>query len=143
MNINTLNTDRELRIKKRKEHYNKILQRCYNKIHFISKNRNFCFFSIPKFVIGMPLINTNKCSDYIYKILVRKGFKVSQLNNNYLLIYWGHISSYKNENPYPEGLNSNNSTNSTNSDFRNINDVDDDDNFIYDLSELKEKINKF
>ena len=63
----------------------------------------------------MPLINTNKCSDYIYKILVRKGFKVSQLNNNYLLIYWGHISSsINNNNLYPEGLNSTNSTNSTN-----------------------------
>ena len=38
MNINTLNTDRELRIKKRKEYYNKILQKCYNKIHNSESN---------------------------------------------------------------------------------------------------------
>ena len=44
MDINTLNTDRELRIKKRREHYNKILQKCYNKINYTSKKKNFCFF---------------------------------------------------------------------------------------------------
>jgi len=141
MNIYTLNNSRDLRTKQRHEYYNKILNRCYNRIKTVSKTRTFCFFKIPRIVIGIPLFNIIKCSNYIFKLLIQKGFKVSQIKTNYLLIYWGHIQSYI-SNPKLKNNEIQKPRKKKPEIYRNINDVDNNNqNFIYDLPEFNNKIN--
>ena len=147
MNIYTLNKKRDLRIKRRKETYRKILENCYNKIQSVSDNKIFCFFKIPLFLIGYPLFNIQKCSNYIFNKLVHKGFKVSQIQQNYLLIYWGHIPSYISE-PEIQQQQTNrdiqkieNKNKNNNEIYRDINDVNEGNkNFIYDLTELNNRL---
>ena len=141
INIYTLNTNRDLRAKKRQEFFRKILNKCYNRIKTISKKRTFCFFKIPNIVIGIPIFDIRKCRDYIFEILIKKGFKVSQIKDQFLLIYWGHIPSYisnpKLRQNYAKPRIRNKEV------YRDINDLDDDNkNFIYDLPEFNNKINK-
>ena len=141
INIYTLNNTRDMREKKREQFYKRVLTRCYNRIKITSKNRTFCFFKIPNIVFGIPIFNTEKCSNYVFNILIKKGFKVSQVKGNCLLIYWGHIPSYVSE----PNLKMNNVPlikQQKKENYRNINDVDDNNNFIYDLPELNEKIKR-
>ena len=148
MNIYTLNNKRDMRIQRRKETYRKILETCYNKINSVSEDKIFCFFKIPRCLIGYPLFDIKKSSDYIFNKLVHKGFKVSQIQENYLLIYWGHIPSYVaepelQERQYKKRIQNieNNNTSKKEEEYRDINDVNEgNQNFIYDLSELNNKL---
>jgi len=156
INIYTLNNNRDLRIKKRFEYFSEIFGKCCNRIKSVSKNRDYCFFRIPQIVIGIPIFNVKNCCDYIYEILVNKGFKVSQIHNDHLLIYWGHVPSYisnpnmENSKKYrldliehePKSKSQNTKFNKIqNKLFRDINDSDNHtENFIYDLPELNNKL---
>ena len=91
--INELNKERELIQQKKQEIYKDILQKIYQKIKIANKLNNYCYYVIPKFMIGMPLINISKCSDFIYNQLLINGFKVTRIHYNYFLIYWGHTST--------------------------------------------------
>jgi len=150
INIYTLNNNRDLRTKKRENTYKTILLKCYNKIKASSKSRQYCFYKIPPFVIGFPIFDVKKCSNYIYKKLIRQGFKVTQTENN-ILIYWGHIPSYISEpslqysgavvsNKTDDELNK--KRNTDNEMYRDINDIDADNNFIYDLPEFNDRLKK-
>ena len=96
---------------------------------------------IPKFIVGMPLFNITKCSEYIYNALVKKGFKVTRVQYNHFMIYWGHVIDGDGDSNQSYNKQSNKSTVNyeeyiprTNNNFRNINDLtNNSDNFIYDL----------
>ena len=90
---------------------------------------------IPKFIVGMPLFDITKCSEYVFNELVKKGFKVTRVQFNHFMIYWGHVDKIildlllLQKIPlimkimFPEKNN-----------FRNINDLtNNSNNFIYDL----------
>jgi len=92
INIHELNKERKLLKQKKQEIYKDILTKIHHKIKIVNKQKNFCYYVVPKFVIGMPLFNIHKCSDYIYKELIDSGFKVTRIHYNYFLIYWGHVT---------------------------------------------------
>ena len=72
--------------------YNKILDMSTNKIKNIAIYGGFnCFFTIPTFVLGLPLYDISKCIDYIINIWRKKGFLVQRLPNpniNTIYISW-------------------------------------------------------
>lgn len=60
--------------------YNKILEMSSNKIRNIATHNGFnCFFTIPTFVLGLPLYDQSKCIDYIIDSWRKKGFLVQRL----------------------------------------------------------------
>ena len=52
------------------------------------KLNNFCYYEIPSIILGMPLFNLKKCSDYVYEKLVSQGFKVTRVQFNKFMIYF-------------------------------------------------------
>tara|TARA_Y100000389_G_scaffold204261_1_gene255940 strand:- start:4764 stop:5093 length:330 start_codon:yes stop_codon:yes gene_type:complete len=72
--------------------YNKILEMSSNKIRNIGIYGGFnCFFTIPTFVLGLPLYDIHKCIDYIVDSWRKKGFLVQRLpepNVNTIYISW-------------------------------------------------------
>ena len=103
INIHDLNKERQLIQQRKQLLYKDILEKIYHKIKSVNKLNNFCYYVIPKFIIGMPLFNISKCSDYIYNQLIKTGFKVTRIKYNYFLIYWGH--SVDDNNSYSDFLN--------------------------------------
>ncbi len=137
IDINELSKERKKLQKKKELIFKNILQRIYNKIKLVNKLNNYCYYMIPKFVVGMPLFNMSKCSEYVYDRLVKQGFKVTRVQYNHFMIYWGHVdessssisNNQTNDIDYSEFIPRNKQDN-----FRNINDLtNNSNNFIYDL----------
>ena len=85
MDINSLHSFHIERRKNRQEQYLKILQRCWNRIKFISSvhpSATSCWFQIPEFVIGIPPHDMTECSNFVYNNLVKDGFIVKRYNNH-------------------------------------------------------------
>ena len=134
INIHSLNKERLKLEQKRQEVYKKILLRIHNKIKIANKLNNFCYYEIPIIILGMPLFNIHKCSDYIYDQLLLQGFKVTRIKFNNFMIYWGHIEeeSTKLKENTTNDMNINSTYNSNNyRDIRNI--TKNTKNFIYDI----------
>ena len=89
--------------------YNKVLdatevKRIYNKIKLANKLNNYCYYMIPKFIVGMPLFNISKCSEYVYNELVKKGKNekdneivfesVFKINDKKLIEHWELCEKY-------------------------------------------------
>lgn len=69
--------------------FKKILHKIEKKIVFASKaNFYFTWYSIPEFVIGLPLYSLKDCSDYVIKHLKQDGFEVEYYEPNFILIKW-------------------------------------------------------
>ena len=131
IDINELSKERKKLEKRKQNVYKNILKRIYNKIKLANKLNNYCYYVIPNFVLGMPLFDVNKCSDFIYEVLVQKGFKVTRMKFNHFMIYWGHVDSQNNENrnQYDDDYSTNSEV-----EYRNINDLTNNHkNFIYDI----------
>ena len=131
IDINELSKERKQLQKRKQNVYKNILKKIYNKIKLANKLNNYCYYVIPNFVLGMPLFDVNKCSDYIYDNLVNKGFKVTRMKYNHFMIYWGHVDSNNNHQNNVE-INDDYSTKKT--EYRNITDLTNNHkNFIYDI----------
>ena len=65
IDINELSKERHKLQKKKELVFKNILQRIYNKIKLANKLNNYCYYMIPKFIVGMPLFDITKCSEYI------------------------------------------------------------------------------
>ena len=142
INIYTLNSKREQRKKNKAIFYHKVLNLCYNKITYYSdKMQVQCFFTVPKFILGIPIYNLEECSKYISLYLQKKGFKSLYIKPNIVYIYWGHIPSYVSN---PE-LSSNaklieyKPKEKGKKKYRDINDYHKGNNFIYNLPNFKKK----
>ncbi len=138
IDINELSKERQKLQKKKELIFKNILQRIYNKIKLANKLNNFCYYMIPKFIVGMPLFNITKCSEYVYNELVKKGFKVTRVQFNHFMIYWGHVDEETNSNSYnqtsEESIDYGDYVPRNETNFRNINDLtNNSNNFIYDL----------
>ena len=71
INIYTLNSKRE---RKKQAIFITVLNLCYNKIIYYSdKMQVQCFFTVPKFIIRIPIYNSEECSKYI-NLFTKKGF---------------------------------------------------------------------
>ena len=71
------------------ETFDKILQRCHNKIKLYAENRKTeCIYEIPEFIIGVPLYNINELKEYLISSLNKNGFILNQIPPNWIYISW-------------------------------------------------------
>ena len=71
------------------ETFDKILQRCHNKIKLYAENRKTeCVYEIPGFIIGVPLFDVNELREYLVSSLNKNGFILKQIPPNYIYISW-------------------------------------------------------
>jgi hypothetical protein len=91
VNIDELHRQKKDKLERRYAIYEKILKLCHNKIKQIGSqpdNMGFCFYSIPSYIYGIPLYDTNSCVMYIVKSLVDNGFDVKYTHPRLLWISW-------------------------------------------------------
>ena len=73
----------------KKETFNKILSKIEKKIILASAaNYYFTWYTIPEFIIGLPLYSLPECREYIIKKMVKDGFTTEFFQPNILLIKW-------------------------------------------------------
>lgn len=71
------------------ETFDKILQRCHNKITLYAENRKTeCIYEVPEFIIGVPLYNINELKEYLVSSLNKNGFILKQIPPNWIYISW-------------------------------------------------------
>jgi hypothetical protein len=69
--------------------YEKILDKIEKKILFSSKaNFYYTWYSVPEFVIGLPLYSLKDCVEYLIKKLNNDGFETEYYDPNLLLVKW-------------------------------------------------------
>ena len=89
LNASDIINQQRLQNKKKVKTFNKVLNKCYNRIKFAAKkNAEWCFFTVPNYLVGVPLYNINDCIIYIIKQLVNGGFLVKYTHPNLIYISW-------------------------------------------------------
>jgi hypothetical protein len=75
--------------KMRTKIYEKISEKCFNKIKETSNNEvHYCFFQIPEYIPGYPIFNITDCIMYLLEILYKKGFKARYCDKYVIFISW-------------------------------------------------------
>ena len=84
LNIHELYESARKKELKKFETFDKILQRCHNKITLYAENRKTeCIYEVPGFIIGVPLYDINELREYLVSSLNKNGFiEKPQPNNN-------------------------------------------------------------
>ena len=94
LNISSLLKKKRLREQKRRQIYNKIIEKSHLRIKSAALNEHTeCDFIIPKIIMGFPLYNVEECEKFVIKKLTENGFKVEKFNHpeqNSLKISWSH-----------------------------------------------------
>ena len=89
LNINNLYETMYERNLKRYEKFDGILLKIHNRIKYnAGKEKTYCFFQIPEFIIGTPLYNINDLKLYIIESLKKDGFQLMYIDPNWLFITW-------------------------------------------------------
>ena len=89
LDINSLFETTNQKTLKRLETYDKVLKQCHARIKYYSKfEKTTCFFTIPEFIIGVPLYDVSEMKQYIMNSLEKNGFKLMYLHPNWLMIDW-------------------------------------------------------
>lgn len=90
LNINNLHNEIAKREHRKQNIYNKIFEKCCNRIMTVNIKSNdcYCLFVVPSFVFGVPLYNVTQCIIYVMQNLIDKGFKVQYTHPNLLYINW-------------------------------------------------------
>lgn len=98
---NSINKKENLRIST----YEKILERCHQKIKNAASNEQyFVIYDVPHYIVGLPLYNLNNCIEYLITQLKENGFKVEHRLPKFLIVSWYPTQStnsitYTNLNP--------------------------------------------
>ena len=131
ININELHRINEDREKYRLKVYESVLQKCHERIKFVSKTpkgANFCFYVVPNIIYGVPIYDINKCIVYIVTALIKNGFYVAYTHPNLIYISWFkrqnsiEYKKKKKEEKFPADLH-----------YKPIDSVDSKPKFIYDM----------
>ena len=78
--------DRHLR---QNELYNKIYGLVTDKINkYVQLGAKTCFYKVPQFIFGYPLINIEKTMDFLLRKLNHKGFVAFQQDHQTIYISW-------------------------------------------------------
>ena len=73
----------------KKETFNKILEKLEKKIILASAaNYYFTWYTIPEFIIGLPLYSLTECNEYIIKKINKDGFTTEFFHPNIILVKW-------------------------------------------------------
>jgi hypothetical protein len=89
-NINELKKIQNDKNKNRRKVFVIVLQQCLKRVTFINKNSNSteCWFMIPKLIVGQPLFNIEKCSEFLLEELNTLGFKTNCIQPDNIHISW-------------------------------------------------------
>ena len=69
--------------------YKTVYERMKNRINFTVKTgEKICFYEIPDFIVGYPLINIEKTMIYLQNKLSKEGFVHIKIDERRLLITW-------------------------------------------------------
>lgn len=75
-----------------------VLARVHKLIKLTSRQKidqQFCWFTIPEVILGVPSYNNHDCAIYVIEKLNENGFQVKYTHPNLLLISWQHwVPSY-------------------------------------------------
>ena len=97
LNINELHRTIEQKKQNRIKCYEIILEKIHKKIIYTSKKeQSFCIYIIPEYIVGLPMINNNECTQYIMERLHINGFNVKYTFPNVLYISWFKNETHKN-----------------------------------------------
>ena len=101
LNLDDLNSRINNKNKIKIEIYENILKNCHKRIKLSAETNNdgFCFYSIPRYMYGVPLYNLEECTNYIINMLNKNGFELKYTHPNLLYISWAgktNPKSYKN-----------------------------------------------
>lgn len=122
---------------KRMELYDSILKKCHSRILYNSGlQRNYCFYQIPEFVIGVPLYDIIELRGYVMNSLKTNGFELLYVEPNWIFINWnvkGAKSLTKNTNI----------AKAPNSQYKSTDTYKPSGAFIYDDSSLMNMADKF
>ena len=134
INIDELNSIQQSKKKYKEEIYETILLKCHCRIKLSAKTNDFgcCFYSIPKYIYGMPIYDYKLCLIYIVKALTKNGFSLKYTHPNLLFISW---KGKKNPENYK-------SIENTSNGFRPIEEYKSNKNLVYNSNLLKSLDNK-
>jgi len=96
--ITKLHIHQERRNLEKTKLYNIILKRAYHRIETVAIHNHHCLFTIPEFLLGMPLYDAYQCSGYILQKLKKNGFKVCYYHPNIIHINWLKDNDQQNNN---------------------------------------------
>jgi hypothetical protein len=130
LNIDDLHQKDQEKTTRKFEVYQKILEKCHNKIVATSKHSNnmgFCFYNVPKYIFGIPLYDIKSCVMFLVTALVKNGFDVKYTHPNLLYISWQNktnknalmLEAPKTESSYSNNNYSNNTNYSNNNNDEN------------------------
>ncbi len=132
INIDELNKINEERYKRRLEIYDKVLQRCHERIKtvaFSPRGGTFCFYIVPNILFGVPIYDINTCIVYMVKHLIKNGFEVNYTHPNLLYISWlnrKNTIEYKKKKELPKPK----------EEFKKIDSYKPSGQFLYDISSM-------
>lgn len=90
LNLRKLNATTKKLEEFRNKTYNEVKKQCYNRINIISKApKNFCWFIIPKLIIGYPPIDIDECAEYLKNELNKEPVVYDFFSPNIFYITWG------------------------------------------------------
>lgn len=102
INVNQIQEIHYQRLKKRVGVFDKVLKQCYRVIkQTVSKEEQWCIYTIPEIMFGNPLYNIPDCANYIYRSLKKNGFTVKYIFPNHLVIMWSYKNSGRAMLEYP------------------------------------------
>ena len=99
IDITELHKNRNIRLNRRVNTYEQVLNKCYIKINQVSNKTydTYCSYVIPEIMFGVPLYDKNECIKYIFDKLIKKGFQVNYFHPNLFYISWDVIPEKKEE----------------------------------------------
>lgn len=89
LDINSLTNGYDKILNQRTKIYLEVLKKVHFKIKFAADNmKNECVYTIPEYIMGMPLYNFKRCKMFIMNRLVKEGFDIKFFIPNILYISW-------------------------------------------------------
>lgn len=89
LNLKKLHSANKKIANSRKKTYEQVKKECYNKINIISKtNKLFCWYLIPKIIIGFPPIDIEECAEYLKSKLDQEPIIYNFFKPNLFFITW-------------------------------------------------------
>jgi hypothetical protein len=90
-NLNIYELQKEISKKKeqRIRSFDRVLEICHNKIKDASKREmTKIYFTVPEYVVGLPIYNLSHCIEHIINSLKQNGFHVKYYFPKYIYISW-------------------------------------------------------
>ncbi len=91
LNIHELYESARRKELKKFETFDKILQRCHNKIKLYAQNRKTeCIYEVPGFIIGVPIYDIEELKEYLISSLKKKWIYIKTISTKLDLYFMGY-----------------------------------------------------